>query len=111
MIVHSDASIRSRPAYGSRPSHIARIDEWGKFWYDWRCTGSETRSVNDTYRSVTVPAWEAATLAAGMRVGVDLAGQGEGYTIGNGGATPVPGDIVYVKNGADIVWAAGFAAP
>ncbi len=92
-------------------SHIARIDEFGKFWYDWKCLGSMNVTVNDTYRPVQIPAWQAGKVAVGTKVAVELEGQGTEYRIEEGGPTPVKADLVWVKKGADIVWAAGFGVP
>lgn len=92
-------------------SHIARIDEFGKFWYDWKCAGSKTVSVNETFRPVEIPAWQAGKVAAGSKVAVDLAGQGVSYRVEEGGPSAVKGDVVWVKKGNDIIWAVGFAAP
>jgi len=92
-------------------SHVARIDEFGRFWYDWKCAGSKTVPVNETFRPVEVPAWEVAKITAGTRVAVDLVGQGTYYRVEEGGPSAVQGDVVWVKKGEDIIWAAGFAAP
>ena len=91
-------------------SHVARIDEFGKFWYDNLCTGSKTVSVNETFRPVEVPAWEAAKLASGMKVAVQLL-PGTSYRVEEGGPSAVPGEVVWANKGADLVWAVGFAAP
>lgn len=89
-------------------SHIARIDEYGKFWYDWKCAGSKQVSVNETFRPIEIPAWQATGIAAGVKVAVDLAGQGTSYRVEEGGSTPVKGDVVWVKKGSDIIAACGF---
>ena len=89
-------------------SHVARIDEYGKFWYDWKCAGSKTFSVNETFRPVEIPVWEAKGIAAGVKVAVQLAGQGTYYRVEEGGASAVQGDVVWVKKGSDVIAVAGF---
>lgn len=92
-------------------SHIARIDEYGKFWYDWKCAGSKTVSVNETMRPIEVPAWQSTGIAAGNIVAVDLTGQGVRYRIEEGGPTAVQGDVVWAKRGNDIIAVGGLALP
>lgn len=92
-------------------SHVARIDEFGRFWYDWKCASSKTVSVNETFRPVEVPAWQAERIAVGVKVAMDLQGQGTRYRVEEGGPSAVKGDVVWVKKGKDIVWAVGFSAP
>ena len=92
-------------------SHVARIDEYGKLWYDWKCASSKTVTLNTTYRPVEVPAWEIAKIAAGVKVAVELSGQGVSYRVEEGGPSAVQGDVVWVKKGEDVVAALGFAAP
>ncbi len=89
-------------------SHVARIDEFGKLWYDWKCASSKTVSVNETYRPVEIPAWEAGGIAAGTRVAVELEGQGVEWRVEEGGPTAVKGNVVWVKKGSDIIQAVGF---
>lgn len=87
-------------------STIDKIDAWGKVYYVYRCKSSVTRPVDDSFRSVRVPKWQAERVAAGTKVAVFVTGGGN-YRVGSGGSSPLTGALVTVSRGDDVIWAGG----